>query len=146
VILRSFDEYDVLVSFSPESGKIERTSQAELGTGRELRVEGEYAYLGNVLVAVYRSEDQLYFQAQGQIVALDSSTTVDHQCEGGLCRLKVRQSGQGGKVIQVDYLEPDLILPIEDDPTPFIDAEQFDFGLFVSNLAKDSDRCSRVYR
>ncbi len=33
---------------------------------------------------------------------------------------------------------------IKDDPTPFVDEEDFDFGLFLSNVAKDESRQRRL--
>jgi hypothetical protein len=42
----------------------------------------------------------------------------------------------------VSELEYELLNdgPIPGDLTPFIDDEDFDFGLFVSNISKDQDR------
>jgi hypothetical protein len=41
---------------------------------------------------------------------------------------------------------PEPIVAPEDDPTPFAEAEDFDFGLFIANVANDAERRSAIYR
>ncbi|NJP80398.1 hypothetical protein HCK01_24355 [Streptomyces sp. AA8] len=41
---------------------------------------------------------------------------------------------------------PDTLTDPEDDPTAFAEAEDFDMGLFVANVAGDPGRREAVYR
>ena len=52
----------------------------------------------------------------------------------------------GDTVASLEYALPEPIVPPENDPTPFADAEDFDFGLFLANVASDPGRRDRIYR
>ena len=43
------------------------------------------------------------------------------------------------------YQRPALDPPLKYDPTPFVEEEDFDFCLFVYNVANDPGRKARIY-
>lgn len=43
------------------------------------------------------------------------------------------------------YQRPTIDPPLKYDPTPFVDEEDFDFCLFVYNVANDPGRKARIY-
>jgi hypothetical protein len=45
----------------------------------------------------------------------------------------------------LEYKLQEPIVALEDDPTPFAEPEDFDFGLVVANVANDEGRRSRIY-
>lgn len=56
----------------------------------------------------------------------------------------LRVSGRNGSVAEVSYRRPTPWPPPGDDPTPFVEEEQFDFGLFVHNVIGDAARQERL--
>lgn len=53
----------------------------------------------------------------------------------------------GGQcVLELEYRKPVIDPPLEHDPTPFVEEEHFDFGLFVRNVVSDRTRRERIYR
>jgi len=54
--------------------------------------------------------------------------------------------GAGNTLLQLLYKRPDLNPPLELDPTPFVEEEQFDFGVFVQSIVNDPARGNRIYR
>jgi hypothetical protein len=56
----------------------------------------------------------------------------------------LRRGGQ--ELLREAYpLSPD-IRSIANDPTPMVEAEDFDLLLFVRNLLRDPERAGRIYR
>ena len=43
------------------------------------------------------------------------------------------------------YKPPIIEPPLDMDPTPFVEEEDFDFGVFVYNVIKDTGRTDRIY-
>jgi hypothetical protein len=51
----------------------------------------------------------------------------------------------GALLFSFEYNAPKLDIPLENDPTPFVEEEDFDFLLFVNNVLKDKARRERIY-
>jgi hypothetical protein len=51
----------------------------------------------------------------------------------------------GRVILQLTYLPPVLDPPLSADLTPFVEEEDFDFGVLLSNLSQDRGRQERIY-
>jgi len=68
---------------------------------------------------------------------------------GGLNRAAIQRQIQAltaELLVSVDYGVADQPVPVSADPTPFVEDEDFDFGLFVTRVLGDSERRGRMYR
>ena len=49
-------------------------------------------------------------------------------------------------IFTLTYNRPRIDPPLELDPTPFVEEEDFDFCLFLLNVLSDPGRKERIYR
>jgi hypothetical protein len=103
--------------------------------------DGHYAYLGGVLVVLYRHGGGLWLRLGEQVRDMESGQSEARWVKVGKgARLVLLD--KAAEVAAVEY-EPEP--EIEDDPTPFREAEDGDFGLFVANVLSDDLRRKRMY-
>lgn len=62
---------------------------------------------------------------------------------GHLGGARLRIGLESGNTLEVEYSTTEKI---ENDPTPFIDDEDFDFGLFFENTTSNQERLDRILR
>jgi len=112
-----------------------------------LKIHGFFACLGGVQFVLYH-QLQLMLSIGGTNHVFDdlsvSTNTVSRNVTQGQINLvrHIKIEGHNKIVFETDY---DEISPMfEWDTTPFIEAEHFDFGLFLENLSKDNERCERL--
>ena len=99
--------------------------------------DGSYEILSEKFVALYQFQEQIFIRLGDERILLDKSVKVDLFGPVNNRRLTIEKAGR--KVAQLEY-EVDTSDVIPDDITPYIEAEHFDFGLFLSNVSKDEIR------
>ncbi|WP_162655987.1 hypothetical protein [Tuwongella immobilis] len=57
----------------------------------------------------------------------------------------LRVLADGAVVCELRYNVQPLDPPLLDDPTPFIEDEDFDFGLLLANVSQDNTRQQRMF-
>ncbi|MFJ4188896.1 hypothetical protein [Kitasatospora sp. NPDC089509] len=136
MLIADFDRYGRCADFDPATGR--------LGPGRAVApgesTHGHYGRLGRTPVVFYRGADGLRLRAGEHDVLLDAATPVRHRIAEPECVLTV---GQG---IELRYPVPPEWYGLADDPTPFVEPDHFDLGLFVANVLAHPDRGARLYR
>jgi hypothetical protein len=84
----------------------------------------------------------LHFRLDDLDFLLDDATVIDLE-QGPQSTLLVRRNRS---VLHTwTYVAPVLDPPLHEDPTPFVEDEDFDFGLFVHNVT-NSARRRAIYR
>jgi hypothetical protein len=68
---------------------------------------------------------------------------VTWAAKNGAAHFMVRR--QGRPVLERSYRLSADVEGIEDDPTPFVEAEDFDFLLFITNVVRDLARAKAIY-
>ncbi|MCP4306108.1 MAG: hypothetical protein GY788_14760 [bacterium] len=144
----SHERYAEVADFDPESGDLtihERSSAPNL----DEPVRGRYADLLDTLVVVFRStEGELRLKVGATTIPMDDATTVlwTRRAEDTVL-LAIRRPGSVS--MDLHYGISDGLLLFEQEqshvPTPMAEAENFDFGLFLANLARDPERRNRIY-
>ncbi|MFI9365141.1 hypothetical protein ACIG5E_29435 [Kitasatospora sp. NPDC053057] len=136
MLVAGFDVSGRAADFDPATGRLgpERT----VDSGR--MTHGHYGQLAGARVVFYRGADGLRIRVGERDTRLDAATAVCHQVVGRQCVLTV------GQVTELRYPVPPEWSGLENDLTPFVDAEDFDLGLFVANVLADRDRAARSYR
>ncbi|MBW1903108.1 MAG: hypothetical protein JRJ20_15990 [Deltaproteobacteria bacterium] len=135
--LQSNEKFDSLAEYDPETGMLKKHSRKNLGSNVPETTDGFYSELTNGVFILYRFNDSLYFRANDNDFILDSVTEVVVSGPWENRELKVFCDG---KMIFETIYSPHGPKPISNDPTPFIEDEDFDFGIFVSNISKSPKR------
>lgn len=105
---------------------------------------GWFATVAGRLCMLYRWNGELWFRAgNGPPIPLtDAAVTWDRQAD-----VAVFSIAHGSDVRFTEtHRVCDDVLGIQNDPTPFVEAEDFDFFLFVRNIINDESRSTRIGR
>jgi hypothetical protein len=140
MIVHSFDHFGEVRRLAPATGDL--TPADPSGTG----VHGHYGLLGDTVVVLYRDGEDLLLRIGGTLVPVDDSVSIGYDRVGNRRLLEVTDNATGAVAARLAYTLPEPIVAPEDDPTPFAEAEDFDFGLFIANVANDAERRSAIYR
>ncbi|MBB6038566.1 hypothetical protein [Phytomonospora endophytica] len=128
-----------MAEFDPNSGALtgKRVSSSE---GEVFGARGYFVTLAGDDVVFYRMGAELRLWLRGRSW-IASAATVTWQKVGNH---SVMSAGDlEGQQVSITY-EP--LGAIEDDPTPFVEDEHWDFGLFVVNVLTEEGRASRILR
>jgi hypothetical protein len=140
VWLKSNDRFHEVVEFDPESGRWRQVTQSSNDDGTPLHTNGFYSFLSDVFCAIFRSGDQLLVQIGVKQIELTPDVKI---VVSGPPKFRQFSLAIGGlPVVSLTY--DSQWNPLEFDPTTCIEEEDFDFGLFLSNIAKDPQRQARL--
>ncbi len=137
--LQSKNEYDCLAEFDPATGGLRKHSRRTLGVNAPdvKEIVGSFADIKSGLLVLFQSRGRIVFWASGKEFELDGQTIVDVHGSGCKKRLTIKTNGAVVHDLDYELANDDAI---SDDPTAFVDGEDYDFGVFVSNISKDKDR------
>ncbi|MFI9163443.1 hypothetical protein [Kitasatospora aureofaciens] len=136
VLLARFDTFGLGADFEPATGEL--GPERAIGPGQA--THGHYGELAGTGVVFYRDTDGLHVRVGERECRVDAATAVRHWVRESECVLAI------GQFAELRYPAPSEWSDLEKDMTPFIDAEDFDLGLFIANVARDRDRAERIYR
>lgn len=153
MIIHSFDRFGEIADFDPVTGTLTPgiSNADDLGEIHS-PVVGHYAFLAGNLVVLYRMLGVLTLRIGQTVVALDDAVSVLYRRSEGMCEITASTAisastrSDDAPPVHIEYPAPHTIVSLEDDPTPFVEAEDFDFGLFVSNVFNNPKRRSAIYR
>jgi len=135
--LQSNEKFDLLVEYDHYSGRYTAHSRKDLGVTSLERIEGFFSILSGIFVALYTYGQQLFLRIGDDCIQFTDDILVEVSGDEINRKMVVKKGDQ--RVANVEYVL-DLSFRFPDDPTPFIEDEDFDFGLFVSNVAKNPNR------
>lgn len=144
ILLQSYDRYDDLLELDFVTGAIRFLSRAKEPQLASETIRGMYSTLCSDVVLLYRRNDRLFLRARGQDIEVDDTTAFVLKRAFPQSRLTVVRGGNA--LFQWDYETPIPVPPLADDPTPFVEEEDFDFGLFLSHVTADPDRKTRLFQ
>lgn len=142
MLIQSHEQFDVVAEFDPESGRIQPHSRPDglspAGT------DGWFATLGDSRVVFYRQSGRLWLRLADRTFDLDGDASVDWRVEAGMAVFAV--ADDDGQVV-LRYSTGARSDPVtSDDPTPFVEDEDWDLGLFIANVMFDEERSDLVRR
>lgn len=140
MLLQYHDRFDIVAEFDLETGRTEllpRPSSLPLTA-----TEGWFSVLGGVFVLFFRHAGRLWLRVGDKTFDLDTEPTVEWRREGGMSILMV--ADDEGELVLRYRAGPRSGPPLSDDSTPFVDEEDWDLGLFVSNVVLDEERSELV--
>ena len=140
MLLLSHDQFSMVAHFEPADGKLLEIERSDAGDLIDQPVEGHYAYLEQLLAVLYRSASGLRLRLGDLDFRIENATRVAWSSDGVTSTLEIEF--QGERFSYRYSAGPSLA----GDPTPFVESEHFDFGLFVANVANDPARRERMYQ
>ncbi len=140
MILQSKDEFDRVVEMqSPGGGRRElsKSGNPELEKGP---TAGGYGAVDGHFLAMYVHNDRLYVQLDSQTIVVSSDVTAEQDRLEGRNMFRILRDG--APVMEFSYSPPSIDPPLDTDPTPFIEYEDYDFPFFVYRVLTDPKRRS----
>jgi hypothetical protein len=129
---------------SAKGGELTESDRSVLGQVDSRVVSGSYCKFEGKLVGVFRANEELYLllgQRSLPWSSIESVSIEENPPNNRRLRVLVR-----GEVLEVDCRREVLNPPLSDLHEPFVEDEDYDFCLFVRNLASDPERRQRVFR
>jgi hypothetical protein len=142
MILKRHSVFDTLADYDPVMGTFLTFSRASEPVRASGQVSGTFDYLGGKRILLFRHAGVLYLQVDSQRVTM-ADHTIELQTVGGRRVLRVLSGTR--IVLELTYVPPLIEPPLSEDPTPFVEEEHFDLGLFLASLSRDRGRQGRVY-
>ena len=148
LLVQSEEHSAELASFDPLSGALFSFDPGgpPAHWSRERPLRGHFARLGSQLAILYRAEGTLWLRMGAEVFPLGpaSGRSARWSIDGTRATFELVEGEQVLHSVTYDSQIPDDPSP-ELDPTPFAEAEHWDFGLFVRNVISDEDRARRIY-
>lgn len=142
MLLQSHNSFDTMADYDPVTGTLVIFTRSADAAGASGEKAGAFDEIGGKRVLLFRLGGVLYLQVENQRMRMDDHA-IELRSVNGRRVLQVRSNGK--VVVELTYDPPLLDPPLSVDPTPFVEEEDFDFGLLLSNLSKDRSRQSRMY-
>jgi hypothetical protein len=138
MLVQYHDRFDVVAEFNPSSGQLRVQSRppglSPAGT------EGWFSILAGITVVFYRQTNHLWLRVGERVFDLDGGASVSWSSAGGVAVFRAEDSS--GEVVVRYRAGPNLA----EDPTPFVEDEDWDLGLYVANVVSDEERSELVRR
>ncbi|HEX6715739.1 MAG TPA: hypothetical protein VF088_01435 [Pyrinomonadaceae bacterium] len=143
MILQSKDEFDEVMELDRVTGRYRTLSRKQHSEIMSIRPSGGYSIVNGILVCLYRVDNGLYFRLGEEDYKITDTVTSILVRENGYRLFQLMQNEN--LLVNFRYRSPLYEVPLNMDPTAFIDEEDFDFFLFVHNVLAQGDRRYRVY-
>jgi hypothetical protein len=143
VLLRSVDRFQDLAELDTDTGQISWFSRPR-NCGESLRIQGSIARLHNRVLCLYREEEMLHFRVDNKDIELTEETTI-HLVSIDENYNRIIVFCDDVSLLDWAYQRPEIEPSLDCDLTPFVEEEQFDFCLFVYNVANDKSRRENIY-
>lgn len=144
VTLRAYLNHTEKAKLNLATGELKNLSLLEAFRARKLPICGVYAVIEGSNVCLYRFDNKLCLRVGKQQFDISEHTRVR------LTHVKQQQQRfqlMHGDAIVLDMISSRPIIdpPLSVDSTPFVEKEDFDFMLFITNVISDIGRRHRVF-
>jgi hypothetical protein len=143
MVLQSQDKFDEIAVLNPSTGETNFVSKSKHPELASQTASGWYSIVDNVMCCLYRREGKLFLGVGKRTFELLDD--VSSRLIRGQGSSNFQLISNGALLFSFEYNPPKLDIPLENDPTPFVEEEDFDFLLFVNNILKDKARRERIY-
>lgn len=118
--------------------------QGPESTSAQIPLVGSYSVIAGERVLFYRWRGELWLRFGSTHPISLQRVKADWSVESGQVDFKLKSDNT--TVVARKYPVSRELVDLDQDPTPFVEAEDFDFLLFVRNVLSDSERADRIYR
>ena len=135
LLLRSNRVFKDVVELDPSTGTFRQVAgEKNVAT---LKVNGFFEKLNGTFVALYASSGQLFLSVEKNVIKITEGVTAT--VTGGARNRLLKISDENGELASIAYAI-DNSSRFVGDQTPFVENEDFDFGLFISNIVTSAVR------
>ncbi len=148
-LLRSASRFDVIAEFDRDRGVLSE-EVVPLKVAQSVKTAGQYCHLGGELLAIYADKNRVWLRIGDEELPAET-LEAEWKGDGPVRRLVI---SRGQEVVRgFEYRLPirpatqkhvqlGTTTKLDDtvDVTPFAELEDFDFGLFITNVVNDPDR------
>lgn len=135
--LQSNNRYDEIAQYDHVMGAFSIFSRNNLGSKTPNTTQGMFSILSNVFVALYKYRQELFVRIGNQSIPLTNDVVM--AVSGDMKNRLLTIKKEGKEIAHFNYELNDQKI-FSEDMTPFIDDEDFDFGLFLSNISTNDKR------
>ncbi|MFZ6775049.1 hypothetical protein ACO0LB_20320 [Undibacterium sp. SXout7W] len=136
--LQSKKTYFRLLELNCEDGSCRETTRRAIdGKFLPIKINGVFDFLSEILVALYVSNGAIFLKIGNIVIQIVNGVTVVLDRDKMASTLTVVH---GSRVLASLSYVCSVDEKIKDDPTPFIEDEDFDFGLFLKNVISSRER------
>ena len=128
ILLQSHTEYNRLAEYDPHTGQYTEV----LRHAHTSVTSGFYSFLSRVFAAIYGWNGEVFLHIA------ETRTRIDTSVSAQIPQLGVLVIRKDSAVLHRLHYTPEAMPP--DDPTSFIDAEDFDFGLLLARMIQSPER------
>jgi hypothetical protein len=146
----TLQNYDDSFEFATYCANQEQFEVYRVDSPSQVKISGRFSHMGGILVKIFRLDDNLLLlEIAEERYVFENLKIVTHDVERISDGFKIFQKRhiviQEGEraIFDTDYDE--IGLTFENDWTPMIEDEHFDFGLFLENLSSDPKRQKRLW-
>ena len=143
MLLQSNDDFDELIELNTLTNQIVYFSKRRDKLAYE-KIQGRYSIINNHFLGFYRDKNLLHFRLDDQDFILEENIKFSFTFSGSDRLIHI--SSENETLSSYSYSLKDAIIPLEQDITPFIEAEDFDFGLFVFNVIQNAHRRGEIFQ
>jgi hypothetical protein len=141
MLIQRFDRFDRLADFDPNTGAYsEFIRPADLIA----KSTGQYGLIGDYMLILYRLGESLFIRVSDTVLELDERVSI--RVERSLSHNTIAICRNDTILFQWNYQAGQQEVPIEDDPSAFVEEEDFDFALFLANISNDDARQLRLFK
>lgn len=137
IFLRNYEIHKEVIAFDPRDvhwRKVDTDRLKELAPGN---ISGYYSILSSKFCAIFKSGHEIILRVGEVQVPLVDDLTVAVTGTQDRRELVITECR---KVLVSHEYSLDPSIQFENDPTPFVEEEDFDFGLFLANIAGSKER------
>jgi hypothetical protein len=137
--LQSNEQYHVLGMFDPSTGSWVEYSRDVINDSASPKTVGFFSNLGDVRIGIYGVAGVLFLVIDSDVIKLAEDETIE--VDGRRDSRVLRVVNKAGYVVnETRYSLARIPGRFSSDPTAFVDSEDFDIGLFASNVSKIAER------
>ncbi len=141
MLLQYHNRRGIVAEFSPDDGNLE-VLQRPAGV---VRTDGWFSVLGGALVAFYRARGSLWLRVGAHVLEIGEDPAIPEwrrETHRSVLRVVV-----DGETVELRYRTGPFEQPtLANDPTPFVESEDWDFGLFITNVLSSDERRAVISR
>ena len=100
--------------------------------------------IGKTRLTIFRHKNRLNLIFKNELIELNDKIASELKRIGTNLVLTLKQDGK--IVFEHKHKQIKSIIPIEEDPTPFVDAEDFDLRILIHNVLTDNGRSERIFK
>ena len=99
--------------------------------------------IGTSRITIFKYKNQLQLLLKGQLIEINEFTESELTIIEDKLKLSIKYNGKS--VFEQIHKQVKSIISLENDPTPFVEAEDFDLRILIHSVLNDSERQKRIF-